>query len=370
MNELSIWTLKADGTAEALNTVGEVDLEDRLEGMLVQRPDMLGSDIQLVGRQTHTDGGPSDLLGVDADGRLVVFELKRGRVTRDAVTQCIDYASALDAMDPEKELAEHIAEHSGAHGIEKIDDFKAWYERDANENRDATENEHGSEMSNLLPPRLVLVGLGVDERAERMARFLQAGGDGINISVLTFYGFQHGGETLLARQVEVEAANENDSSSTTRRRRNKTANDKRQALEHNLSERGLTNLFEDIRQALSGANQIPTSGGVNFSLRFGSGLRRILGIRVVDTGLSLEFDARPNYEGQAQIYKPADLSMIMEKASQVGWSPRARVGWDQGDNFALFIKDAEDWEQKRSTVTEFLKEAAALRLRAPTSDAP
>ena len=359
MNELGIWALKADDTAEPVNRVDKVDLEDRLEGMLVQLPDMLGTDIHLVGRQTHTDGGPSDLLGVNGQGRLVVFELKRGRVKRDAVTQCIDYASALDVMEPE-DLVKHIAEHSGS--IEKIDvtDFKEWYGKEFEDN----------ELSNLLPPQLVLVGLGVDETAERMARFLQAGGDGINISVLTFYGFQHGNETLLARQVEVEAANENDSSSTTRRRRNKTANDKRQALEHNLSERGLTNLFEDIRQALSGANQIPTSGGVNFSLRFGSGLRRILGIRVVDTGLSLEFDARPNYEGQAQIYKPADLSMIMEKASQVGWSPRARVGWDQGDNFALFIKDAEDWEQKRSTVTEFLKEAAALRLRAPATDAP
>ncbi len=195
MDELSIWTLKADDTAEALNPVGEVDLEDRLEGMLVQRPDMLGSDIQLVGRQTHTDGGPSDLLGVDADGRLVVFELKRGRVPRDAVTQCIDYASALDAMDPEA-LAKHIAGKSGTDGIEKIDDFKAWYR----EQYEAQFEE--SELSRLLPPRLVLVGLSIDKHAERMARFLQA--CGVSISVLTFYGFRRDDETLLAREVEVD----------------------------------------------------------------------------------------------------------------------------------------------------------------------
>lgn len=194
MNELGIWALQTDGAAEAVNAVSEVDLEDRLEGMLVQLPDMLEPGIQLVGRQTLADGRPLDLLGVDTNGRLVVFELKRGALTRDAVTQCIDYASALDAMDPEKELPTHIAEQSGKLGIEKIDDFKAWYEKDAIEN----------ELGNLLPPRLVLVGLGADNRAERMARFLQAGGRGIDISVLTFYGFQHGGETLLARQVEVE----------------------------------------------------------------------------------------------------------------------------------------------------------------------
>lgn len=194
VDELSIWTIHADDTVKNVETVSEEAnlAEKRLEEMLVQRPDMLEPDIQLVGRQTPTDGGPSDLLGVDTDGRLVVFELKRGSVTRDAVTQCIDYASALDAMDPDKELARHIAEHSGTHGIEKIDDFKAWYERDANE------NEHEKELSTLLPPRLVLVGLGVDDRAERMARFLRA--RGVDISVLTFYGFQHGGETLLARR--------------------------------------------------------------------------------------------------------------------------------------------------------------------------
>lgn len=198
MDEPGIWTIHPDDTVKAVGTMSkEANLaEKRLEEMLVQHPDMLGTDIQLVGRQTPTDGGPSDLLGVDTDGRLVVFELKRDSVTRDAVTQCIDYASALDAMGPDEELAKHIAEHSGTHGIEKIDDFKAWYERDA------SENGHEEELGHLLPPRLVLVGLGVDDRAKRMARFLRA--RGVDISVLTFHGFQRDGEMLLVRQVEVE----------------------------------------------------------------------------------------------------------------------------------------------------------------------
>ena len=92
------------------------------------------------GRQTPTDGGPSDLLGVDTAGRLllVYMSMKRdsGHV-RDAVTQCIDYASALDAMGPAmKTLAKHIAEHSGtATGLRRSNDFKAWYERDASRER-------------------------------------------------------------------------------------------------------------------------------------------------------------------------------------------------------------------------------------------
>ena len=58
--------------------------------------------LTLVGRQTPTEGGPLDLLGVDADGRLVVFELKRGTLSRDAVAQVVDYASYLNAMESDR----------------------------------------------------------------------------------------------------------------------------------------------------------------------------------------------------------------------------------------------------------------------------
>ncbi len=61
---------------------------------------------------------PLDLLGVDEDGRLVVFELKRGTLSRDAVAQIIDYASDLDSKS-DSTLAEHISDNSGVGGIER-----------------------------------------------------------------------------------------------------------------------------------------------------------------------------------------------------------------------------------------------------------
>ena len=63
---------------------------------------------------------------MDEDGRLVVFELKRGTLSRDAVAQIIDYASDLDAKT-DIALAEHIAANSGVSGIERIEDFEEWY---------------------------------------------------------------------------------------------------------------------------------------------------------------------------------------------------------------------------------------------------
>ena len=147
----------------------------------------------MVGRQTSTAGGPLDLLGVDGDGKLVVFELKRGTLSREAVAQIIDYASDLDDMDLDV-LAKHISQSSGSHDIDKIEDFRDWY----------SQNFEGEklELESLKPIRMYLVGLGVDDKTERMVRFLSENSK-MDISLLTFHGFTMDGKTLLAKQVEV-----------------------------------------------------------------------------------------------------------------------------------------------------------------------
>lgn len=167
------------------------------EKTLVNNPDMLMPGLTLVGRQTRTEGGPLDLLGVDPDGRLTLFELKRGSLNRDAVAQVIDYASFLEAMDDET-LARYITDYSGRHGIDNIDDFGGWY----------GENRSGLELSEMRPMRLVLVGLGVDDATARMVQFLAD--KGVEISLLTFHGYTYEGKTLLARQVQVEGVPEPD----------------------------------------------------------------------------------------------------------------------------------------------------------------
>jgi RecB family endonuclease NucS len=75
--------------------------------------------LSIVGRQNETQGGPLDLLGVDEEGRLVVFELKRSTLTRDAVAQALDYASYLADLS-EDGLNQHITSNSGKYGIAKL----------------------------------------------------------------------------------------------------------------------------------------------------------------------------------------------------------------------------------------------------------
>lgn len=195
MKEIHIWEVEGENISSIkvhpVENVAQTRTEQLLEEILVKRPDLLLPDLRLVGRQTDTPGGPLDLLGVDGDGRLVVFELKRGTLTRDAVAQVIDYASYLYELEAE-ELSVHISERSGKGGLPKIDNFLDWY----------TE-QFARSFNNNHKPRLILVGLGADERARRMVSFL-ANSD-LDVSLITFYGFKQDGKILLARQLEVEA---------------------------------------------------------------------------------------------------------------------------------------------------------------------
>jgi hypothetical protein len=143
---------------------------------------------------------------------LVVFELKRGTLTRNAVSQIIDYSSYLDDLDP-KVLASHIAERSGTLGVEKIDDFGAWYQE-----------QYQKSIFDIQKPKLVLVGLGADECTRRMVSFL-ADSD-IDISLITFYGFEKDGKTFLAKQVEVAAKSPVNGSSLTKEERLKLLREK------------------------------------------------------------------------------------------------------------------------------------------------
>ena len=192
--ELRLWAMDGAGGATLLTHAGQTASEELLERTLLNNPKMVDEDLEVVGRQITVPGGRLDLLGVNGDGRLVVFELKRGTLTRDAVGQIIDYASYLDNLD-DAELANFIARNSGHHGTEKIDDFNAWYAQQ--------EFSADKDLSSLRPVQITLVGLGVDPNADRMVRYLANGGMGI--SLLTFSGYHHSGQTLLARQVQVEA---------------------------------------------------------------------------------------------------------------------------------------------------------------------
>ena len=95
-DEVRLWALGEEPKhAAPIESMDQTEEPERvLEDVLVCHPDMLLPDLQLVGRQTWTRVGNPDLLGIDAEGRLVIVELKRDKLTRKAVAQVLNYCCA------------------------------------------------------------------------------------------------------------------------------------------------------------------------------------------------------------------------------------------------------------------------------------
>ena len=94
--EVGVWQI-IDNKAQKID-FSVLDLESRLEDILAGDISIINPDILLIGRQVPTTYGKFvDLLAIDANGHLVVIELKRNRTPREVVAQLLDYGSWVAA---------------------------------------------------------------------------------------------------------------------------------------------------------------------------------------------------------------------------------------------------------------------------------
>ena len=349
MEEIKLWWV--DGSqVQDLKPTGQTETEKLLEDTLVSCPELLLEDLTLVGRQTPTEGGPLDLLGVDGDGRLVVFELKRGTLTREAVAQVIDYASYLDSMDLD-DLANHISQRSGSYGIDKIEDFQNWYIDDL-----------GFEDLELLKPlRMFLVGLGVDTATERMVKFL-AENSGMDISLLTFHGFNCDGKTILAKQVEVQGVEDVDIDTKKTRRRRRTNAELLASIDERVDEHGIRNLFDSVRDLFrdnwASSDERPHALGFNVQLpgRTPTGRRTRHAYARID----------PENGRARLVFYPRSVELCedafrqpIEEVPYVTW-PRDRKALEDANTEVQFLLTLGEWEihnEKLTALAQSLYEA-------------
>lgn len=332
MEETKIWAVEGT-SATQLDTTNRMETEGLLEDILTANPDMLEDGLQLVGRQTSTSGGPLDLLGVDVEGRLVVYELKRGALNREAVAQAIDYASSLDAMDMDR-LISHIEQRSGNLGIEKIDDFVKWY----------SDNWEEQDLEALLPPRMVLVGLGVDDTTERMVGYMAS--SGMNISLLTFYGFVQECKTLLARNVKVDKA---DTVAGTPRKHQ--SYNRRVRFEQNFE-----TLSEDMRSIMEDAERMFRSVHNRFTNIYATRRKTFM----MDFSWSEEYawdeTTRAGRRfltfvefGENKKHINVGFSWIAVRLAQEDF--RKITGEDIRDDYVFPIHSLKEWENRKDTLT-------------------
>lgn len=185
--EIAGWTVDGDGATPQRLVTGQLDLERHLENWITRDPSLIEDGFLVVGRQLRLDGGPLDLLCLDAQGGLHVVEIKRDTLYRDTIAQAIDYAASLSVM-PADALAQSLQK----------------YLRD---NPNPLAEARLREQARLdLPDEgrrrigIVLVGTRRDSSLDRVADFL-GDGYGVPIRVVTFQVLDlRDGRKLLVRE--------------------------------------------------------------------------------------------------------------------------------------------------------------------------
>ena len=339
----------------------QAESERLLEDTLVNHPEMLMEGLTLVGRQTRTDDGWLDLLGVDEEGRLVVFELKRGILSRDAVAQIIDYASFLDAKS-EQELVDYISARANLQGVDKVEGFEKSQGDKFGEN----------ESASLKPVRMVLVGLGADERTNRMARFLAS--QGVEISLLTFHGYSHKGSTLLARQVTVEAIPEPGQG---RRRRVRPGRAERRDLlnqridQHTLLYPEARELWDAVlqmfRENFPRSNEVANRGASDWAkhrldLRFAGSRETIAAIQLGPFDNHPEL-VMPMFYSDAVSACLTEFTQIRQELSDYWTYPSNRRNVEDSNIQVGFpIKSLAEWDERKDRLAELTRSVHDARL--------
>ena len=197
--------LEGDDKSKAALVIAKeanLELERYLEDWLENSPVALVQDehILWIGRQTSAkdeDGTIySDLLGVDAEGNLVVTELKKGRTPRDIIAQLLDYAAWVDGLSQSqiREIAEvYFETRDGLRGKTFDDAFRDLF--------DMPETDELPPLNRGL--RLFIVAEEIPSRVARVCRFLRTS-HGMDVSCIDVSTFEtESGEVLISTETTV-----------------------------------------------------------------------------------------------------------------------------------------------------------------------
>ena len=184
--EVAIWRI-----AEGLSPISlsGMDYEHQLQETIAADLSIVDPRLMIIGREVATPlGGRIDALAIDADGNLIVIELKRARTPREIVAQILDYGSWIH--------------HKKSEEIAEI--FIDYQRRYLNETTPKGINDALQGRFNGIPDelnashRLVIVAEVLDPSTERIVLYLQEA-YGVDINVVLFRTFQDEGRRYLTR---------------------------------------------------------------------------------------------------------------------------------------------------------------------------
>lgn len=170
-------------------TTSRLDDENQLEELIVQDVSIINADWLLIGRQVRTSFDKRiDLLALDANGSVIIIELKRDKTPRDVVAQAIDYASWVETLE-DAQLVDCYVDFATRHQlpITSLDiAFKAKFGLSL------------SDVSLNDSHQIVIVASELDASTERIINYLN-NRHGVGINAVFFSTFTDGENRYLSR---------------------------------------------------------------------------------------------------------------------------------------------------------------------------
>ena len=200
MADIGIW--KIDQNTPIRLEGSKISLEKDFEDWIVADPSLLQEGLTIIGRQLRVVGGIIDLLALDLQGRWVVIELKRSKLTRDVLAQALDYASSLDQMS-DTELRNLLRPNLVNYG-------------NAKELEERIEQQFELESSGGREITILIGGTGNDANLNRMINFMER--FDFSITTVSFQLFEGTDGLLLTRDVTDEVDIESPFTPTNKRR--------------------------------------------------------------------------------------------------------------------------------------------------------
>lgn len=188
--EVYRWEDRKFGKLEPLRFGKERDFEDLLEkdAKLV-----LGEPLCVISRQPplSTSKQKIDLLALDRHGNTVIIELKRGKPSRTAITQILEYAAGVSQLSyiELETLAYRWCQQQGQEFSSLIALHSEYFGYEAGDIPKSAFNQR---------QRLVLVSEGVDTRVLEVAEYLRT--MGLDLTYISYFSYHAPDEILVATE--------------------------------------------------------------------------------------------------------------------------------------------------------------------------
>lgn len=163
--------------------------EALLEDQVMKDISILNSDWLLIGRQVRTGYDKLiDLLAMDANGSIIIVELKRNKTPRDVVAQTIDYASWVANLT-DSEVVDIYLNFAETYHLAHQTLDEAFAAKFRTPLSDITINDSH---------QMVVVATSLDASTERIINYLNEYAQ-ISINALFFAAFEDNGQQYLSR---------------------------------------------------------------------------------------------------------------------------------------------------------------------------